>query len=358
MVKIMNINEIVKKVRRELHEVPECSGHELKTKSIIRQFLEDHTDLLVEDYNGGIIALYDAGNATDTIAFRADFDAVSLPDGSAAHLCGHDGHTAALLGVALEIEKVKPNRNVLLIFQHAEETGEGAEAMVDALDQYSVSEIYGCHNLPGYQLGKVFTKYDTFACASCGMTFFIEGKAAHAAYPEDGKSPMYAVMELFSTIEKIRSSSEFSENSFATLIGSSIGQKAFGTSAEKAEVWITVRSDNETDFKRIKDALEYSVKKECDQYDLSYSIEIQDEFPATVNDSKCVDQIRKRCNGQLLDGPMRWSEDFGYFLQHKNNSCGAFFCIGAGECPNLHTVDYEYPDDLLEYQVEAFINLI
>lgn len=355
----MSIVEKITKVRRELHSVPECSGHEIKTKSIIRSFLEENTSLIIKEYNGGIVALYDLGNTKDTLAFRADFDAVALPDGTAAHLCGHDGHTAALLGVALQIEDMKPNRNVLFIFQPAEETGEGAKSMADILNVYEVSEIYGCHNLPGYPFGKVYTRYDSFACASCGMIFYIEGEPAHAAYPENGKSPMRAVMQLFKAIEEIKTTVSLSENSFATLIGSKIGQKAFGTSAEKAEVWITARSDNEKDFEVLRAYLENAVKQTCEQDGLQYSIEIQDEFPATVNDSICVDKILTRCDGSVLDNPMRWSEDFGHFLSSRYSSQGAFFGVGAGEeHPNLHTMDYEYPDELLKYQMDAFMKLL
>lgn len=351
----MNTIERITAIRKELHSIPECSGTEIKTKDLIKQFLEKNTALPVRDYQGGILAFYDAGKESDTIALRADFDAVALPNGSAKHLCGHDGHTAALLGVALEIEEKKPDRNVLLIFQHAEETGEGAKAMAEALGEYRVNEIYGCHNLPGYPLGTVYTSYDTFACASCGMIVSIQGEPAHAAYPENGKSPMGAVGELFRAIEETRSSTRFSEDTFATLIGSSIGQKAFGTSAENAEVWITVRSDTEKEFAEVRAFLEQSVKAACERDGLTYQIELQDVFPATLNDRECARNVLRKCNGKLLPAPMRWSEDFGHYLGETK---GAFFGIGAGECPNLHTMDYEYPDELLPYQIEAFARLI
>lgn len=229
--------ELIKSVRKELHNNPEHSGAEVKTKDIIRKFLSENTDLYIDDIGGGIVALYESGEMSDCIALRADFDAVSLPDGTAAHLCGHDGHTAALLGVALMISEIKPKRNVLLIFQPAEETGEGAKAMLDVLDKFYVSEIYGIHNLPGFEFGQVYTSLDTFACASCGMTFNIQGRPAHAAYPESGVSPLRAINELLNAIDESQIPADrFSKGTFATLIGINAGQKAFGTSAENAEV--------------------------------------------------------------------------------------------------------------------------
>lgn len=354
----MEMIDIIKNVRRKLHNNPEASGCEEKTKNIIVQFLADNTDLDVKEYKGGIIAFYDSGDAEKTIAFRADMDAVALPDGTAKHLCGHDGHTAALLGVALMIEKIKPARNVLLIFQPAEENGEGAKSMADVLDEYRVCEVYGAHNLPGFEFGKVYTSLDTFACASCGMTFYIKGSPAHAAYPENGNSPMKAVAKLFSAVEESQSGARFAKGTFATLIGCNMGQKAFGTSAENAEIWITVRSRTEKEFRRIKEYLEYTVKNACECDGLSYTLEIQDEFPATVNHVDFAKKVIEKCNGRLLEEPMRWSEDFGYFLNSKSIIGGAFLGVGAGECENLHTKDYEYPEDLLEYQIDAFIKLI
>ena len=350
--------EIIKRARKELHNNPEHSGAEEKTKDIIRKFLSVNTDLYIQDYNGGIIALYEACEMADCIALRADFDAVSLPDGLAAHLCGHDGHTAALLGVALMIDEIKPKRNVLLIFQPAEETGEGAKEMIGVLEKFYVSEIYGIHNLPGFEFGQVYTSLDTFACASCGMTFTIKGKPAHAAYPESGASPLRAINELLGAIDESQIPDDrFSKGTFATLIGINAGQKAFGTSAENAEVWITVRSRTDKEFRRIKEYLEYVVKRACEIDGLSYTVEIQDEFPATVNDRECAEKVLKTCDGKLLKEPMRWSEDFGHYL-NDGYLKGAFIGVGAGSCPDLHTKNYEYPDDLLEYHMKTFINLV
>lgn len=382
-----NIEKIIA-VRADLHAHPEHSGHEEQTKAIIRDFLRENTNLAIRDYAGGVIAFYNgkagtgdgsvshlgAGDSSvsqsETLAFRADFDAVSLPDGSAAHLCGHDGHTAALLGLALCLEELRPASNILLIFQPSEETGEGAKAMAPILKEYNVSTIYGAHNLPGFAFGKVFTSLDTFACASCGMIFHIQGKPAHAAYPENGISPAKAVIEILTAIEEVnamprpqRSSAEVNtgdvaQRSFwATLIGCRVGQKAFGTAAEQAEIWITVRSRTEKGFWDIRTNLENTARTACARDGLSFRMEIQDEFPATVNDPDCARDILTRLDSQLLAEPMRWSEDFGHYLNTPGIK-GAFFGIGSGDCPALHTEGYEYPDELLEYQIEAFEKLL
>ena len=89
---------------------------------------------------------------------------------------------------------------------------------------------------------------------------------------------------------------------------------------------------------------------------LGFAWEVQDVFPATENDPACAQKVLDLCGGQVLEVPMRWSEDFGHYLNHVP---GAFFGIGAGiDHPPLHTENYEYPDDLLELTIRAFLKLL
>ena len=348
---------LVKEIRQQLHRVPEPSGSEEKTKALIRAFITAHTGLSCFDYGGGTCGLYTPPEEAleEAICLRADFDAVSLPEGDAAHLCGHDGHTAALLGVALFLERTRPGRRVLLMFQPSEETGEGAEAMAPLLKEYKITRIYGCHNLPGFPFGRVFTSLDTFACASSGMTFAFTGKPAHAAYPEYGVSPAGAVAEFLAEVQAFNREVPFGGGTFATVVGCNMGQKAFGTAAERAEVWITMRSDTNDNFMKLKAFLNSRSEAYAQQNGLTLSVMEQDAFPATENDETAARELLDRTGGELLTEPMRWSEDFGHYL----NACrGAFFGIGAGACPPLHTREYEYPDELLSHQIRALIALL
>jgi amidohydrolase len=186
-----------------LHACPEMSGKEDKTRKILLDFLKDNTSLEIRDWGSGFYAAHTekngaSGNGKENggIALRADFDALLMPDGSAKHLCGHDGHAAALCETALRLKGRTVGRNVYFLFQPAEETGEGAEKCLDIFREENISEIYGCHNLPEIPFGKVVTRPGTFACGSLGLTLTFTGKPAHAAYPENGISPAHAVGEL------------------------------------------------------------------------------------------------------------------------------------------------------------------
>ena len=344
-------------LRRQLHNCAEISGQELQTRRLLMEFLWQNTTMELFPCGEGFYAVHREAEVTKpAIALRADYDALAMPDGSASHLCGHDGHAAALCGIALFLENKMFGRNIFLLFQPAEETGEGAPGCCTLLEQEEISEIYGLHNLPGLPLGQVTTRPGTFACASRGLTLQFTGAPTHAAYPENGISPATAMGELLCRLPALYDPALFTGMTLCTVIGMNMGEKAFGAAAAAAEVWLTLRAEHDTDLEKLQDnILSYSQKLAAD-HNLAFSHQIQDVFPSTENTPACAEKVLTLCNGTLLETPMRWSEDFGHYLK----KCpGAFFGIGASEAhPPLHTQDYEYPDALLAPSMEVFLKLI
>lgn len=148
----------------------------------------------------------------------------------------------------------------------------------------------------------------------------------------------------------------YSGMALCTVIGVQMGEKAFGAAAEKAEVWLTLRAERGADLKKLCQMVLTRAEELAAQDGLILETEEQDVFPATENDSACAKKVLKVCGGRILQEPMRWSEDFGHYLNHCR---GAFFGIGAGvEHPGLHTETYEYPDGLLMRTAESFLKLI
>lgn len=344
-------------LRAALHVCPEVSGQEVKTKAMLMKFLRENTTMeLIECGDGFYAAHRETGADKGGILLRADYDAVALPDGSAAHLCGHDGHAAVLCGVALKLEGNTLGRNVFLLFQPAEETGAGAKKCAEIFQREVIYEVYGAHNLPGVSLGTVVTRPGTFACASNGLIIDFKGAPAHAAYPENGISPAKATGQLLCELEELAAPGHYAGMVLCTVIGVSMGEKAFGMAAAQAQIWLTVRGEHDEDIfllnKKICDRAEELAKENK----LEFSVARQDVFPATENEAQCAEKVLDVCRGTRMKEPMRWSEDFGYYLRHCK---GAFFGIGAGEdhAP-LHTSGYEYPDKLLLPALEAFWKLI
>lgn len=344
-------------LRAALHACPEVSGHEVKTKAMLMEFLKENTTMeLIECGDGFYAAHREAGTDKGGIALRADYDALALPDGSAGHLCGHDGHAAALCGVALKLEGKTVGRNVFLLFQPSEEIGAGAKTCSEIFDHELIYEIYGAHNLPGVPLGRVTTRPGTFACASNGLILDFKGAPTHAAYPENGISPSEATGQLLCELKELAAQEHYAGMVLCTVIGVSMGEKAFGMAAADAQIWLTLRGEHDADLYLLNEKICDRAGCLAKENKLEFSVTKQDVFPATENEAECAEKVLDVCQGTRLKDPMRWSEDFGYYLQHCK---GAFFGIGAGEdhAP-LHTREYAYPDELLLPAMEAFWKLI
>lgn len=343
-------------LRHLLHENAELSDHEEKTIQILKSFLKENTSMDVKDCGKWLYAKY-CGNPSDDewIALRADMDALPSQNGEAAHLCGHDGHSAALCYTGMLLEKYKVPHNVILLFQPAEEIGTGAEECLPLFEQENVKEIYGCHNLPGYPFGKVFTSMDTFACASVGIEMSFTGKITHASCPENGISPASLMGKLLEKIDELNAKGK-SKLCLITVIGADMGSHSYGVAAGYGQLRVTVRAKTDEDLEESVKELTGFAREESAAEKLEYAEKFLDPFPATVNDPACARHILNSCHAELLEKPMRWSEDFGTFLQHKR---GAFFGIGSGEeCPGLHTEKYEYPDELLRFTALAFLGIV
>lgn len=353
----MDRADLIVQLRKTLHGCPEVSGNEEKTKAAIIDFLRKNTSLEIHPCGNGFYAAHREADAYKIpIALRADYDALAMPDGTASHLCGHDGHAAALCGAAVAAEGEIFGRNIFFLFQPEEETGAGAEGCLELFRREEVGEIYGLHNLPGVPMGKVTTREGTFACASRGLSLRFVGKPTHAAYPENGISPANAIGKLLCAVPEISAPSKYSGMTLCTVIGVEMGEKAFGAAAAAGEVWLTLRAEHDRDLEALHDEIIGFSRQSADNDGLEFSYQVHDVFPATENDAECAEKVLKLCGGERLAVPMRWSEDFGHYLKHCK---GAFFGIGAGEDhPPLHTENYEYPDELLQYTADAFLMIL
>lgn len=382
------IIEQIMELQKQLHRIPEHSMQEVKTKQMLMDFLKLHTALEIVDHGAWFYAVKRAYDRVTTendktfdvsevaaeipeqmteykppIAFRADMDAVCGKDGKPGHFCGHDGHSSVLCGLGLYLDSGKEPlaQDVYLIFQPAEEIGKGAELCRSLIKEKHIGEIYGFHNIPGKPLGTVLVKDGTFACASTGLEIHMTGTPSHAAYPEAGRNPGYALARLLLQIEEL--TEHFNETrGFVrmTLIGMELGSKNYGVAASDGYLRLTVRSEGEQVFHdylaEIRKLAEVMAQKE----DLELSIKEIERFPSTDNHTEQVQKIRACAASQQipyieLPEPMRWSEDFGWYLQETK---GAFFGIGDGEdYAQLHTEHFEFPDAILETVVTMFAGL-
>ena len=253
------------------------------------------------------------------------------------------------------------NRDVYFIFQPGEEIGAGARLCRDLIIEKNIGEIYGLHNIPGYPRNHVLTIDGTFACASTGLEIHMIGTASHAAYPEAGKNPGPALARLLLEIEKLTEEYNLSRGFVRmTLIGMDIGSANYGVAASEGTLRMTVRAEREKVFAGYVDEIKQIAQNTADDGGFTLDIQEIERFPATENHAVNVDKLRKCAADQNivvteLAEPMRWSEDFGYYLQE---TMGTFFGIGDGEDhAQLHTARFEFPDEIIETAVKMFVGL-
>ncbi|MGM9583173.1 MAG: M20 family metallopeptidase [Phascolarctobacterium sp.] len=353
---------LILELRQKLHALAEPSMSEYKTKALLMEFLRQHTSLELVDCGSWFYAYHAGAGGTGeqgAIALRADFDAVVCEDGCARHLCGHDGHSAILAGVALALESLKISRDVYFIFQPGEETGQGAALCSQLLVEHDIKEVYGMHNIPGFAENEVLLAEGTFACASTGMELVFEGAPAHAAYPEQGKNPALLIAEIITYLQQLIAEPHGGVF-LGTVIGVDLGSKSYGLAAEKGVLCLTLRAELQDEY----DALVESIKKKALQgaaaQGMQCSIKYIEPFPATVNNKSCVEKVQQAAElvglkTSFLQEPMRWSEDFGYYLQ---KAPGAFFGMGCGkQHAGLHTAAYEFNDAVIDAAVALFLQL-
>jgi amidohydrolase len=362
--------ELAIQLRHELHAHPELSNHEVWTKQHLINFLKANTNLEIVDRGLWFYAIYRSKVGKRNVAFRADFDAlpidevIDLPYGSqypgVSHKCGHDGHAATLCGFALEIDQKGCDNNVFFLFQHAEETGDGAVQCSVFIKENSIDEIFAWHSMSGLKYNTVYVIDGTAHCASKGMTIYMEGVPSHASEPEKGINPAFAIAKVIDAIPGFMDPANNRGLVLCTVVQVDIGAKAFGVNASRGALRMTIRALYEDELDRLQKNLEGFAKAEAEKYGLKVSFEYQDEFPETSNHKESSDKIRQVCkqNGlQMLELPeaFRGSEDFGHYTKLTK---GAYTYIGNGEdYPNLHSYEFDFRDNLIETAVELFKGL-
>lgn len=365
----MHLNQLIQ-LRQELHQSPEIAGEEGKTASKILSFISKlNPDEIIENLGGsGLAFIFKGKSPGPRTLFRAELDALPIQetgnpsykskvDGK-AHLCGHDGHMTIICGLGEKIAEKRPEKGeVVLLFQPAEETGEGARWILDdpKFDRIKPDFAFALHNLPGFPLHQVVVRKGTFAAGSTGMTISLTGKTSHAAHPEAGINPANALMHLIQTLPNLPN--HFKNFSLVTIIHAELGSLAFGTSAGKGSLSVTIRAFDQQDLDGLIERAIAEAKGIAKIEKLGVKFSLVESFAVSKNDPNAAAIAESAMKDLGMDisqkaEPFRWSEDFGLFSQ----SCPSYlFGLGSGEnCPQLHEPTYDFPDELIETGVRVF----
>ena len=384
--------KVLEKLRDKLNKNAELSGQEKETNKIINKFLEKtNPDVHYKNVGGyGIVAIYKGVEEGKNILFRADIDGLNIPmiqpsavsyqlsavssqrsvseskaNGQYSHRCGHDGHATILCGLAMRYGKKRPkNGNVILLFQPAEETGEGALAVINdpLFKEIKIDMAFALHNLPGYAKHQIILKKGCFASASLGLKLIFEGATSHASQPEKGNNPQRVITTLLDAFQKKYENLKRDKfHTTLTVTHVAIGEETFGVTPGYAEIWLTLRSQDDSALKQLTDstiALSEYVAKE---FKLKFSHSIHEAFAATMNSGREVDIVEQAAKDLKLSvnnikEPFPWSEDFGRF----GSICPVcLFGLGSGfEHEPLHSPIYDFEDEIIDTGVDIFEKIV
>lgn len=358
-------------LRHEIHAHPDLSNREGDTIRRIRAFLETHTHLELHDEGSWFYAVYRSGSRRPGVAFRCELDALPIEDRiqqpyrstkpGVGHKCGHDGHCATMAAFALDLEAHGAPVDAYLLFQHAEEVGDGGLACVPLVEENPVAAIYAYHNRPGLETGTVQLMDGTVYCGSKGLTLQFEGVPSHASMPELGKNPAFAISELVGQIPGLTDPGAYQGLVLCTVIQLDVGEPAFGTQASRGVLRLTIRGEIQAEQDALQQKLESLAGALAERDGLTLTCSECDVFPATVNDPGCTDRVRAVCRAQgvpylEIPKPYRASDDYGHLTSRVP---GTIFEIGGGvSCPEIHTEGFDFPDEILPEAVALFRALL
>lgn len=360
--------------RRELHVHPELSGHEHETQKRIRAFLKSHGIHGATDVGKtGLLYRFEFGEGPRLLV-RVDTDALPIQEindfehrsgtEGVSHKCGHDGHTTIGAGLAMHL-KDNPLKagSVDIIFQPAEEIGEGARAVLADVqfDAKRYDHAVALHNIPGAPMHQVLCRTHSFTPAVHSLIIRLQGKTSHAAQPLKGHNPAYALAEITALAQGMEETDELhADYNLITPVYSCLGSKDYGISAGYGELHFTIRSWEQQRVDDITQSFSDRVLKIAHNHQLEVETELVAVFAANQNDPFVVEQVQLaavQLDLSYVDKrePFPWGEDFGLFTQHIK---GAMFGLGSGEStPALHNPDYDYPDEITETGIHLFYEI-
>ena len=359
------------KVRRDLHKTPELGMEEFITRDKIKKYLDEIGIEYTESKNHtGITGLIPNPSATKTIALRADIDALPIEEknnceyksihSGKMHACGHDAHTAILLGVAKILNSIKDELsvNVKLFFQPAEETVGGAQFMIEdgCLNNPKVDYILGLHVIPNVDTGYIEVKYNTLNASTDTIKITVNGKQAHGAYPENGVDAIVMGAHVITALQTLVSRNISPTNSVVLSLGIIKGGIKENIICDKVEISGTLRTLDSQTRSFAKERIRKIVNDISSSFDGVGTVEIEQGYAPLVNNNLVVDIIKEQGNILLGDdkvlikeSPSLGAEDFSFFLEHTK---GAFFHLGCkntdkGITSPLHTAEFNIDEDCL-----------
>lgn len=367
--------------RRHMHSFPECGFDLPLTADFIAEKLESFGLEVIRNIGKqGIVAVLRSGDGQKSIGLRADMDALFINEENTfshcsqhqgqMHACGHDGHSAMLLGAASYLAQNKDfNGTVYFIFQPDEEHGEGAQAMIDdgLFERFKIDAVYGLHNMPGLAEGKYIVRPGSLMASETSFEIVVNGIGGHAAMPHKGVDPIVVGSQIILGLQTI-----VSRNLNAIEETAVVSATEFLTNGTVNVIpsQVTIKGDcrcfSEASLAKIEESMERIVSGICHAAGAEYEFTFTNAFYPTVNNPIQTEQAIAAANKVFgkdnVDPdclPLTISEDFSSMLRVKP---GCYALIGngvesVGGCA-LHNPNYDFNDNILGYGAQYWVQLV
>lgn len=374
---ILRLKQEMIQWRHHIHSYPETAFEEHNTTAFIIEKLRSFgiDELYMEFAPTGVVAIIKGNKAGKWIGLRADIDALDIIEDNQIdycskikgkmHACGHDGHTAMLLGTAKYLASHRDFAGtVVVIFQPAEENEGGGRVMVERglFDRFPIEEIYGLHNQPNMAFGEFYIRKGPFMAAYDVFDIKIVGKGAHAAGPHNGYDTIVTATQVVNSLQTIVSRNINPIDSIVISVTQIHSGDTWNVLPQEAVIRGTVRT-----FKpAVQDLAEQRIKEIAqgiaNTFHATAQVNYQRRYPTTVNHEYATDLALDAAIALVGNDkvhcdipPSMGSEDFAFMLQVKP---GAYIWLGTGPGANLHHPQFNFNDGILTTGVAYFLQLV
>ncbi|WP_127903343.1 M20 aminoacylase family protein [Solirhodobacter olei] len=363
--------------RRHIHQNPEIGLDCEKTAAFVAERLRAFgVDELHEGLGRtGLVALIRGREEGPVIGLRADMDALPMTETTGAdyasatpgrmHACGHDGHTTMLLGAAKYLAATRNFAGtVALIFQPAEETGEGAHAMVDegVMDRFDITQVYGIHTSPMHDLGVFSTRPGPFMAAVGDFDILIKGRGGHGAYPQRSRDPVAAALVMGNALQTILSRNADANDEVVISITQIHAGSAFNVIPAEARLGGTIRCFS----LEARDMVRRRMKEICEGVAAGMGVEVEIsstiDLDPTINheaETEFAAAVAREVAGEaglvIEPHPHMGGEDFGAMLAARP---GAYLFLGQGKGPMVHETNFDFNDAAAPIGASFFARLV
>ncbi len=366
--RIAEFHDEITEWRRTIHQHPGLLYDVEETAEfVVERLREMGVDEIVEQVGRtGVVGVIKGRqtNSGRVVGMRADMDALPIVEKNDSphkskyegkmHACGHDGHTAMLLGAAKYLAETRNfDGSVVVIFQPAEEGGAGGKAMCDdgMMDRFGIQEVYGLHNSPGLPVGDFAICPGPIMAGTEEFTVTINGLGAHAAMPHLGNDPIIVATHMVQALQTIVSRNVDPIRSAVVTVTAIHAGKAYNVISQEAQFYGTIRTLDREVRAQVVERIRTTINGIAAAYGAEVSIDIEEGYPVTTNheeQTKFAAGIAKQIVGDArVDDeklPVMGGEDFSYMLLERP---GAFIFMGNGDSHGLHHEEYDFNDEAI-----------